>query len=109
MSIWPPPITGQRPPDETPRAPKSATKRGFAVALCSALFLGVGLLHVSLSIGVLYNGLCLSMLVGVALSVTDLRNCRKAADIKGMVWNCIGILCNLLPFVFLTIAGILTD
>ncbi len=107
MSIWPPPITGQRPPDETPRAPKSATKRGFAVALFSALFLGAGLLHVALSIGVLYNGICLSMLVGVALSVTDLRNCRKAADTIGVIWNSLGILCNLLPFVILTIAGIL--
>lgn len=105
MNTWPPPIIGQQPPDDAYRAPSYTTKRGFALVLFSSMLLAVGLLML-VPIWVAGSGILFTTIIGVALSVTDLRNCRKAADSMGVIWNSLGILCNVLPFVILNVVGI---
>jgi len=106
LNTWPPPITGQQPPDDAYRALSYDTKRGFALVFFSSMLLAVGLLML-VPMWVAGDGIFLTTMIGVTLSVTDLRSCRKASDTMGVIWNSLGILCNLLPILVLTVIGIL--
>ena len=105
-NTWPPPIIGQHPPDDAYRAPSYDTKRGFALVFFSSMLLAVGLLML-VPMWVAGDGIFLTTMIGVVLSVTDLRSCRKASDTMGVIWNSLGILCNSLPLLVLTVIGLL--